>query len=134
MISISGAVFLLEEELDRYFVPGNVVPTSTEPLQGEELEARIEEVYSDFDVFMFTQSSNPERAILVVLRQDGETVNHYFDQYRGEDRGSSLPWQTKTYRWLINFHDDLLILNGGRQINGWLAIVFLVMMLSGVFI
>ena len=50
------------------------------------------------------------------------------------DRGSSLPWQAKVYRWFINFHDDLFIENGGRQINGWGAVVFLVMMLSGIFI
>ena len=134
MISVSGAVYLLENDLDRYFVPGNVQPTSTGPLQGDELEARIEEVYSDFEVFMFNSSSNPERAVLVVLRQDGTAENRYFDQYRGVDQGSSLPWQAKSYRWLIDFHDDLFIENGGRQINGWGAVVFLVMMLSGVFI
>ncbi len=134
MISVSGAAYLLENDLDRFFVPGNVQPTSTGPLRGDELEARIEEVYSDFEVFMFTASSNPERAVLVVLRQDGTTVNRYFDQYRGADQGSSLPWQAKGYRWLIDFHDDLFIENGGRQINGWGAVVFLVMMLSGLFI
>ena len=134
MISISGAVFLVENDLDRYFVPGNVQPIDSEPLRGEELEARIEEVYSDSEVFMFTASSNPERAVLVVLRQDGITFNRYFDQYRGADRGSSLPWEAKVYRWLIDFHDDLFIQNGGRQINGWGAVIFLVMMLSGLFI
>lgn len=134
MISVSGAVYLLEDQLDRYFVPGNVQPTASEPLRGDELEARIEEVYNDYEVFMFTASSNPERAVLVVLRQDGVAENRYFDQYRGEDRGSSLPWQAKGYRWLIDFHDDLFIDNGGRRINGWGAVVFLVMMLSGLFI
>ena len=134
MISVSGAVYLLENELDRYFVPGNVQPTAAGPLPDDELEARIEEVYSDSDVFMFTASSNPERAVLVVLRQDGVAENRYFDQYRGLDRGSSLPWEAKTYRWLIDFHDDLFIENGGRQINGWGAVVFLLMMLSGLFI
>ena len=134
MISVSGAVYLLENDLDRLFVPGNVIPTENGPLDDDVLEARIEEVYSDSEVFMFTASSNPERAVLVVLRQDGVAVNRYFDQYRGEDRGSSLPWQAKVYRWLINFHDDLFIENGGRQINGWGAVVFLMMMLSGLFI
>lgn len=134
MISVSGTAYLLEDDLDRYFVPGNVEPTSAGPLRGDELEARIEEVYSDSEVFMFTASSNPERAVLVVLRQDGVAVNHYFDQYRGVDKGSSLPWQAKVYRWFINFHDDLFIENGGRQINGWGAVIFLVMMLSGLFI
>lgn len=134
MISVSGAVYLLENELDRYFVPGNVQPTAAGPLPDDELEARIEEVYSDSDVFMFTASSNPERAVLVVLRQDGVAENRYFDQYRGLDRGTSLPWEAKTYRWLIDFHDDLFIENGGRQINGWGAVVFLLMMLSGLFI
>ncbi len=134
MISVSGAVYLLEDRLDRYFVPGNVQPTSSEPLRGDELEARIEEVYSDYEVFMFNASSDPERAVLVVLRQDGVAENRYFDQYRGVDRGSSLPWQAKGYRWLIDFHDDLFIDNGGRRINGWGAVVFLVMMLSGLLI
>lgn len=134
MISVSGAVYLLEDDLDRLFVPGNVIPTDNGPLDDDVLEARIEEVYSDSEVFMFTASSNPERAVLVVLRQDGATVNRYFDQYRGLDRGSSLPWQAKTYRWVIDFHDDLFIENGGRQINGWGAVVFLIMMLSGIFI
>jgi uncharacterized iron-regulated membrane protein len=134
MISVSGAAYLLENDLDRYFVPGNVQPTAAGPLPDDELEARIEEVYSDSEVFMFTASSNPERAVLVVLRQETGTVTHYFDQYRGLDQGSSLPWQAKAYRWLIDFHDDLFIENGGRQINGWGAVVFLVMMLSGLFI
>ena len=134
VISVSGAIYMIEDDLDRYFVPGNVIPTEAGVLQDDVLEARIEEVYSDSEVFMFTASSNPERSVLVVLRQDGIAENRYFDQYRGEDRGSSLPWQAKLYRWVINFHDDLFIENGGRQINGWGAVVFLVMMLSGVFI
>lgn len=134
MISVSGAVYLLEDKLDRYFVPGNVLPTASGPLSDDELEAQIEEVYSDFEVFMFNQSSDPERAVLVVLRQDGGTQNRYFDQYRGLDRGSSLPWEAKVYRWLIDFHDDLFIDNGGRRINGWGAVLFLVMMLSGLVI
>tara|TARA_R110000824_G_scaffold315042_1_gene501986 strand:- start:10301 stop:11194 length:894 start_codon:yes stop_codon:yes gene_type:complete len=134
MISISGVAFLLEDDLDRMFVPGNVRPSETEPLRNEALEARIAEVYSDFDVFLISPSSNPERAVLVVLRSDGTTVNRYFDQYRGVDRGSSLPWQAGIYRWLIDFHDDLFITQGGREINGWGAAVFLLMMLSGLFI
>lgn len=134
MISISGVAFLLEDDLDRWFVPGNVSPTDDPPLRNDELEARIAEVYSDFEIFLISPSSNPTRAVLVVLRKDGVTQNHYFDPYRGVDRGSSTPWQTGVYRWLINFHDDLFIAQGGRQINGWAASVFLLMMLSGLII
>ncbi len=103
MISVSGAVYLLENDLDRVFVPGNVIPTENGPLDDDVLEARIEEVYSDSEVFMFTASSNPERAVLVVLRQDGVAVNRYFDQYRGVDRGARYPGKLKFIAGLLIF-------------------------------
>ena len=131
MMSVSGVAFLLEDHLDRLFVPSTVQADGREPMSDDEMEARIEEVYADFEIVMISPPFNPQRAAAVVVRQDDVSTIRYFDPYTGEDRGSANPWQTNIYRWLIDFHDDLLIPGMGRDINGWGALVFLVMMLSG---
>ena len=131
MMSISGVAFLLENQLDRLFVPSSVEPVG-EALTGDALDARVEEVYSDFEIVMVSPPFNEQRAAAVVVRQDEVSTIRYFDPYRGVDQGSANPWQTGIYRWLINFHDDLLLPRGiGRQLNGWGAFAFLLMMFSG---
>ena len=134
MMSVSGVAFLLENQLDQLFVPSAVEP-SGEALTGRELEARAEAVYSDFEIVMISEPFNERRAAAVVVRQNEVSSIRYFDPYRGVDQGSANPWQTSIYRWLIDFHDDLLVPGGlGRQLNGWGAFVFLLMMLSGLVI
>lgn len=134
MISVSGVAYLLESELDRLFVPSTIEPDNEAPLEGDALDARVEEVYRDFEVVMISPPFNPERAAAVVIRQGDVTSLHYFDPYREIDLGSARPWQTSVYRWLIDFHNDLLIPRGGRRINGWFAASFIVMTLSGLVI
>jgi uncharacterized iron-regulated membrane protein len=66
-----------------------------------------------------------------MLKDNGEEVPHFFDQFTGVDLGPSYPWQVATVEWLTNLHDNLLSGRDGRKVNGWGGVLFLAMVISG---
>jgi uncharacterized iron-regulated membrane protein len=132
VISMSGSAILLKSPFYSWFEPKTLVPASTEPLKGEALTARMTEVYEGYKLGFTIEAYEPDSATYVVLEKDGGFFPHYFNQYTGEDIGPSNPWPIKAVEWLANVHDDLLLDNMGRKINGIGGLLFLLMSLSGI--
>jgi len=103
-------------------------------LKGEALDARVAEVYAGYDVVVAVPSTRKGRATYVVLKRNGQETNRFFDQFSGLDLGNSYPWPVAGIEWLTHLHDDLLMGRSGRSINGWGGVLFLVMVVSGLFI
>jgi uncharacterized iron-regulated membrane protein len=135
MISISGSAIVLRPQISRWFIPSEVESTAGAELTGAELEARIMQVYQDeFEIVTTVPASRPGRATYVMLKQNGEEVPRFFDQFTGTDLGPSFPWQVATVEWLTDLHDNLLYGREGRKINGWGGVLFLAMVISGLVI
>lgn len=133
MISLSGSAIVLRPQVSRWFTPSEVVSSNGPELSGAALEARIAEVYADYVVERVVPAARPGRATYVALTKAGEAeITRFFDQYSGNDLGSTYPWQVATIEWLTRLHDDLLMQRGGRQLNGYGGILFLLMTMSGV--
>jgi uncharacterized iron-regulated membrane protein len=131
MISVSGSAIVLRPQISRWFIPSEVASTAGAELSGSALEARIAEVYADYDVKMVVPSTRTGRATYVVLDRAGEESTRFFDQFAGTDLGNTYPWQVAGIEWLTRLHDDLLLGRDGRKLNGYGGILFLLMVLSG---
>ena len=130
-ISITGSAILLQPSIVRLFTPSNLAPVETSVLNEQALQDRIAEVYSEYEVYFVLPSNGPERATYVVLNKDGGVFPRYFNQFTGEDLGPSNPWPVRSFEWLVNVHDDLLMGKKGRKLNGLGGVVFLLMALTG---
>ena len=134
VISLSGSALLLKWPFYGWFEPKIIEPTEAIPLEGEALTARMTEVYAGYELGFTTYSSEPEMATYIVLKKDNEYIPHYFNQYTGEDVGPARPWQIKAIQWLADVHEELLLGQKGRIINGLGGVLFVLMSLSGVLI
>ncbi len=132
MISLSGSAIVLRPQFSRWFTPNQVASTEGVELTGVALDARIAEVYADYEVRMVVPSTRAGRATYVALQKDGEEeITRFFDQFAGTDLGSTFPWPVATMEWLAQLHDELLMAREGRQLNGYGGILFLGMVVSG---
>jgi uncharacterized iron-regulated membrane protein len=134
MISVTGSAIVLRPQFSRWFIPSEVPSTAGTELKGDALEARIAQVYRDYEIVMTVPSPRKGRATYVLLKEDGEEVPHFFDQFTGADLGPSFPWQVATVEWLTDLHDNLLLGREGRRLNGWGGVLLLAMMISGLVI
>lgn len=133
-ISLSGSALLLKWHFYAWFEPKTIEPTEAIPLEGDALSARMAEVYAGYELGFTTPASEPTMATYIVLKKDGVYIPHYFNQYTGEDIGPAHPWPIKAVQWLSDAHDDLLMGQTGRKINGIGGLLFVLMSLSGVLI
>lgn len=131
MISVSGSAIVLRPQISRFYIHNQVASTDGEALSGPVLEMRIAEVYSGFNISRVVEPRRPGQATFVELEKAGELQNRYFDQYTGQDLGSTFPWQVAVVEWLTSLHDELLMGRSGRTWNGLGGILFLVMTISG---
>lgn len=133
VIGLSGSALLLKSPFYAWFEPKYVDPApDAVALQGSELQERMREVYAGYNVGFTFPSTERTRATYVVIDRGGEYFPHYFDQYDGVDLGPSNPPPIKAIEWLADLHDDLTLGRLGRQLNGWGALLFVLMSLSGV--
>lgn len=134
VISVSGSAIVLRPQISRWLIPSQVPSMQGEELIGDALDARVNAVYSnDYTVARIVPSTREGRATYVALTDaDGKEVTRFFDQYTGEDLGSTYPWPVAAVEWLTRLHDELLLGRPGRKLNGVGGVLFLVMTVSGV--
>jgi uncharacterized iron-regulated membrane protein len=131
-ISVTGSAILLQSPISQIFVPSKIEPSDAIALSGQELRDKMAEAYEGYEVYFVVPASGPDRATYVVLNKDGGVFPRYFNQYTLEDQGVSNPWPVRTFEFLVNVHDDLLMGTDGRKINGIGGGLFLLMVFSGI--
>lgn len=132
VISVSGTALLLKSPFYTWFEPKTLVPLETEPLRGDELKARMAEVYEGYDLGFTIEAFDDDDATYIVLQKDGEFIPHYFNQFTGLDMGPARPMPIKAVEWVADIHDDLLLgRDPGRTINGIGGGLFVLMSITG---
>lgn len=133
VVGLSGSAILLKSPFYTWFEPKHLVPPiEGEALKGEELTARMAEVYQGYSLGFTIEAYEENDATYIVLEKDGEYFPHYFNQYTGLDIGAANPWPIKSVEWVADIHDDLLLGRTGRQVNGIGGALFVLMTLSGI--
>jgi uncharacterized iron-regulated membrane protein len=133
VISVSGSAIVLRPQISRWLIQSQVPSTQGVELVGEALKERVLAAYSDrYIVDRIVPATREGRATYVgLLDADGNEETRFFDQYTGNDLGSTYPWPVAAVEWLTRLHDELLLERTGRKINGVGGVLFLVMTVSG---
>jgi uncharacterized iron-regulated membrane protein len=102
--------------------------------EGDVLAAAITDAYPDYEVVRFREGRFPQRPVNVLLSRNGEEEGRLFDPYALEDMGSDFPPIVAFVEWLVFLHDDLLVYGGGRQVNGILGGLMIIVVITGMII
>jgi uncharacterized iron-regulated membrane protein len=130
VLSVTGSVSVLRPDVHRWFVP-RAVAVEGEKLTGDALQEAVRRVYGDYEVTGVFERRRADAPVMVTLQRDGETVERLFDPYASTDLGLTYPPITEAIEWVVDLHDNLLAGTTGRMINGFGALSFLLLAITG---
>jgi uncharacterized iron-regulated membrane protein len=130
VLSVTGSVSVLRPDVHRWFVP-RAVAVEGEKLTGDALQEAVRRVYPDYEVAGVFERRRADAPVMVTLQRDGQTVERLFDPYKAADLGLTYPPITEAIEWVVDLHDNLLGGTTGRMINGFGALAFLLLAITG---
>ncbi len=147
MMSVTGSAIVARRELIPLMVAQSVA-IAGERMDHDQLERAARKVYPDSRVLDIHEDLRPVRSggygnrrgpidpslarpAQVTLERDGTTRTRLINPFTGEDLGDEQPWTLKLLVWTTELHADLLGGTTGRTINGYLGLVFVLLLLSG---
>lgn len=134
MLSLTGSALVFRRELDRAFSPARPAFDKTARIQSpEELTAAARRAYPGFAVEEVGPVQRRTPVVQIGLRRDGETIDRVFHAYTGEDLGDPFPWSAQALLWVVDLHNDLLMVEDrrGRFWNGVGSILTTLLCLTG---
>jgi uncharacterized iron-regulated membrane protein len=134
--SVSGSAIVFRNELYKSLWPGpKIVAISGPRLSRDGLKRAVRQAWPHYSVTYIWESKRKDEATEVWIEHDGEakpkTVGRLVDPFTGRDLGPSRPVSIGVLAWLSNLHTDLLAGNTGRKVNGVLAILVIVLSITG---
>lgn len=131
-ISVSGSAIVFRNEIYREADQGPRLVEVTGPaLTNEQLTAAAKRLYPKDSVSFIWPGKEPNHATEVWMDHDGSRNQRLFNPYTGEDLGPSVPYAIQIASWFMRLHTELLAGETGKQVNGWLSVVFTALCLSG---
>jgi uncharacterized iron-regulated membrane protein len=132
-ISVTGSILVFSNELYMAATPAPVIVTPSGPrLTDEQLRQAAARAYPGFDVGRIGRGRKPEQAVSISLTSGSTVRNRLFDPYRGTDLGNAVPFGITAVSKLIALHDDLLAGQTGRRVNGFGALLVLLVAGTGI--
>ncbi len=96
-----------------------------------ELEQHALKLYPPYRVGEVFESTRRNRPVEIVFVRGQKRMVRLFDPYTGHDLGDPLSKQQHVMEWLVDLHDNLLLGNTGRLVNGIAAILVTMLSLAG---
>jgi uncharacterized iron-regulated membrane protein len=132
LICITGSLLVYRNELSRAATPAPIIVAPAGPLlTPDELSAAATRAYPGFEIEQVFPQKNPNRAVIVSLKQGEDRRERLFHPYTGEDLGNSIPWGIRLLSWMLDLHDNLLFGETGRRVNGIGSLVLVVLVITG---
>ena len=137
LISVTGSILVYRNELYRAATRDPIVVTgSGARLTDKQLTTAATRVYPGYTVYLISRPPNPNQAVSVSLRGRGDPLktsskNRLFNPYTGADLGNSVPPGIWLVSRLMALHDDLLGGATGRKVNGFGAILVVLLSFTG---
>ncbi len=131
LISVSGSAVVFRRELNLWLVPRAVPAMIGERLTGDALRAAVRRAYPADEIAAVNELKRPQQPVYVSLRRQDKLVERLFDPYRAADMGSAYPPTLQLVEWLVEVHDNLLLDQTGRLLNGVGGAAVLLVVLSG---
>lgn len=136
VVSVSGSAIVFRNELYKSLWPGpKIVPISGPRLSRDALKKAVHQAWPHYSITYIWESKRKDEATEVWIERDGEkkpkTVGRLVDPFTGRDLGASRPVSIGVLAWLSNLHTDLLGGSTGRKVNGVLAILVVLLSVTG---
>ena len=130
LLSVTGSLSVLRPDVHRWFVP-RTVAVEGEKLTGDALKEAVQRTYPEYEVTSVFERRRPDSPVMIQLQKDGEVVERLYDPYALRDLGLTYPPITEAIEWVVDLHDNLLGGTTGRMINGFGALAFLLLAITG---
>jgi uncharacterized iron-regulated membrane protein len=134
VLSVSGSAVVFRRELNQWLVPRTVESTEGTKLTGAALAQAAAAAYPGQVVVEVSEPQRQNRPVFVVLERDGQRTERLFDPYAVRDLGETFPPALRAMEWLVDLHDNLLAGDTGRLLNGIGGALFMVLILTGVWL
>jgi uncharacterized iron-regulated membrane protein len=133
VVSVTGSIVVYSNELYRAATRAPITVAPSGPrLSDEELRAAIAHVYPGYTVVSVGGGQKPDQAVSITLSGSRGRKDRLFDPYTGADLGDSVPLSIHLVSKLLELHDDLLAGPTGRSVNGFGAVMLIVLALTGI--
>jgi uncharacterized iron-regulated membrane protein len=131
MACATGSAVVFRHELNTALLPPTIVAASGARLTADELRERARRACPGFEVTAMSIPWKADRAVTIRLRRGSQQRERLFDPYTGNDLGRSASFEVPLVVWLADLHDNLLLGQTGRALNGIGAGLLMLMCLSG---
>ncbi len=120
VLSLSGSALVFRDELMEAFeTPLPAYQSGRKPLSRAELTEAAERVYPGYEVIRVGDRFTRDRPVIEIWVERGEErQERLFNPYNGEEVGAALPLGVRAIIWTANLHNDLLLGETGKRING----------------
>jgi uncharacterized iron-regulated membrane protein len=135
LVSLTGSVVVYSNELYRAATPDPIIVTqSGARLTDEQLKRAAKSLYPGYTIIAMSRARNPDQAVGISLRRGDGLKNRLFNPYTGADLGDSVPLGIRLVSQLLKLHDDLLAGPTGRSVNGFGALLVVILTLTGMIV
>jgi uncharacterized iron-regulated membrane protein len=133
VVSVTGSIVVYSNELYRAATRAPIVVAASGPrLSDEELKAAVTHMYPGYTVVSIGGGQKPDQAVSITLSGSRGRKDRLFNPYTGSDLGDSVPISIHIVSKLLELHDDLLAGPTGRSVNGFGAVMLIVLALTGI--
>lgn len=134
VISVSGSAIVFRREIARLAWSAPIVKVQGRLMTAGEIGAAAKAKYPRQDIVSVKLSAKPDRAAEVLMARGQRRSERAFNPYTGEDLGPIGTDEPKMLYWAVQLHDDLLGGHTGRLVNGVGALLFTVLVFTGIVI
>ncbi len=132
LISVSGALIVYRPQLSKRFNRPEIILAASRPqLTVDQLNQAAQRDFPGYRVANIFQSRRPDRPIAIALERRNQRMVRLFDPYTGSDLGDPLSGEQRVIEWFVDLHDNLLLGQTGRRVNGIFAILVTILSLAG---
>ncbi|HUI81402.1 MAG TPA: PepSY-associated TM helix domain-containing protein [Bryobacteraceae bacterium] len=131
-ICVSGSALVFRDRIFKSLQPKpRLVAASGRRLTPPQLRAAAQRAHPGYTTGYVFQAKNRNQAVVIWLDRKGSYIQRLFDPYTGQDLGPSEPLALRSLTWLADLHINLLAGERGRDANGYAAILFTLLSLTG---
>lgn len=136
MLSVTGSALVYRLELNRSFAtPAPRFEPGRTPLPPEAIADAARRAYPGWQVVHVGTRIRRHRPVTSVhLARGDASLERLFDPYTGADLGDAMSRAMYVLNWLSQLHDDLLLGETGRALNGYASALVVVLAVSGAFV
>jgi uncharacterized iron-regulated membrane protein len=134
VLSVTGSALVFRDELTETFeTPLPAYEQGREALSRAQLAEAASRAYPGYEVTRVGSRFTRNRPVIEIwLERGGERQERLFNPYTGEDVGAALPFGVRAIVWTANLHNELLMGETGKRINGVGSAFVAVLAMTGI--